>query len=79
MKLLMRYQDLKFWLWSNMWMAVFGQYNLLLVQSGTTKVNVYICGRVGDWLACRKARGSSMVVLNSWRISKREYMRLKNA
>jgi hypothetical protein len=56
---------------------MFKKYYLLTVMQNGVYFNTYIEGSIAGFLV--KHSGKKVVVMNSWRISKREYYALKNA
>ena len=54
-------------------------YYLLHIILDGVQVNAFIAGRLGKFAADQRARGRNLVIVNAWRIPRRDFLALQNA
>jgi hypothetical protein len=54
-------------------------YYLLHIIIDGVQANAFIAGRLGKFAADQRAKGRNLVIVNAWRISRRDFLALQSA
>ena len=57
----------------------FTPYYLLHILLDGVQVNTFIAGRLGKFAADQRAKGRRIVIVNAWRIPRRDFLAIQNA